>query len=123
MITGLAAEHYFETAFPTLVEFKGCAIENATRLGCGYDFRLHRQSGDDYLAIEVKGLKEKSGSLSFTPKEHEMATALGDRFFLLVVKNFREAPYHEIFPNPLAGTLEFLKKERIILQTTWLTNV
>lgn len=123
LITGLAAEHYFESAFRTLAEFKDCAIENTTRLGCGYDFRLHRKSGGDFLAIEVKGLKEKYGSLSLTPKEHEAASVLASRFFLFVVKNFRESPYHEIYPNPLASTLRFSKKERVVVLTSWLANI
>lgn len=123
LITGLAAEQYFESAFPVLAEFRDCALENTTRLGCGYDFRLQPQTGRDFLAVEVKGLKEKSGSLSLTPKEHHAASALASRFFLFVVKNFRESPYHEIYPDPLAGTLRFAKKERILVQTSWLAKV
>jgi hypothetical protein len=123
LITGLAAEHYFESAFPTLSEFRDCAMENTTRLGCGYDFCLHPQTGRDFLAVEVKGLKEKSGSLSLTPKEHEVASNLGSRFFIFVVKNFRESPYHEIYPDPLSGVLRFSKKERVVVHTSWLANV
>lgn len=44
----------------------------------------------DFLAVEVKGIKDRTGSLSFTPKEHEVATNLKDRFFLFVVRNFQE---------------------------------
>jgi len=123
LITGLAAERYFESAFPSLAEFRNCAFENTTRLGCGYDFRLNHQTGGDFLAVEVKGLKETSGSLSLTPKEHQVASALAGRFFLFVVKNFRESPYHEIYPNPLVGSLRFTKKERVIVHTSWLANV
>ena len=123
LITGLAAERYFESSFSSLAEFKNCSFENTTRLGCGYDFRLNQQAGGDFLAVEVKGLKEISGNLSLTPKEHEIASALAGRFFLFVVKNFRESPYHEIYPNPLAGSLRFTKKERVIVHTSWLANV
>jgi hypothetical protein len=123
LITGLAAERYFESAFPTLSEFRNCSAENTTRLGCGYDFRLHLPTGKDFLAVEVKGLKESSGSLSLTPKEHEVASLLKTRFFLFVVKNFRESPYHEIYPNPIAGALRFQKKERVLVHTFWLANV
>jgi hypothetical protein len=123
LITGLAAERYFESAFPSLNEFRNYSFENTTRLGCGYDFRLNRQTAGDFLAVEVKGLKETSGSLSLTPKEHQVASALAGRFFLFVVKNFRESPFHEIYPNPLVGSLRFTKKERIIVHTSWLANV
>jgi hypothetical protein len=53
LITGLAAEHYFESTHPTLSQFKDYSIENTTRLGCGYDFRLLPQAGGNFLAVEV----------------------------------------------------------------------
>jgi hypothetical protein len=123
LVTGLAAENYFEAAFPALVEFRGCRLENTSRLGCGYDFRLHRQNANDFLAVEVKGLNEKSGGISFTPKEYQIASVFAGRFYLFVVKNFRESPYHEIYPNPLAGSLRFSKKEQVVVCTSWLANV
>ena len=86
-------------------------------------FRLRKETEKDFLAVEVKGLKEKSGSLSLTPKEHDVATALTNRFFLFVVKNFREVPFHEIYPNPLAGQLRFTKKERLTVNISWLASV
>ena len=123
LITGLAAEQYFESVQPSLAEFKGYAVQNTTRLGCGYDFRLESEPGENFLAVEVKGLKEVTGTLSLTPKEYEIATLLGDRFFLFVVRNFRESPYHAIFRNPLTGGLTFKKKERVMVQVSWLANV
>ena len=123
LITGLAAEQYFEAVQPTLPEFKGYVMENTTRLGCGYDFRLRAETRQDFLAVEVKGLKERMGSLSLTPKEHEVALVLRDRFFLFVVKNFQESPFHEIFQNPLSCRLQFRKTERIIVQVSWLASV
>src|SRR5579864_274979 len=99
LITGLAAEQYFESVQPSLLEFKDYVVENTTRLGCGYDFRLRTDTHKDFLVVEVKGLKERTGSVSLTPKEYEVATAFGDRFFLFVVKNFHESPFHEIFRN------------------------
>jgi hypothetical protein len=123
LITGLAAEQYFEAIQPSLPEFKGYVMENTTRLGCGYDFRLRTENGEDFLAVEVKGLKERMGSLSLTPKEHDVAVSLRDRFFLFVVKNFQELPFHEIFQNPLSGRLQFRKTERVMVQVSWLANV
>jgi Protein NO VEIN, C-terminal len=122
LVTGLAAERYFESVRPSLSEFKGYAVQNTTSLGCGYDFRLDGEP-KDFLAVEVKGLNGVAGTLSLTPKEHEIAAALMDRFFLFVVKNFRESPFHEIFQNPLSGCLKFRKKERVIVQVSWLANV
>ncbi len=123
LITGLAAEQYFESVQPSIPEFKGYAVENTTRFGCGYDFRLRTAAEDDFLAVEVKGLKERTGSVSLTPKEHDVAMMLKDRFFLFVVKNFLESPFHEIFQDPLSGRLQFKKTERVTVQITWLAGV
>jgi hypothetical protein len=123
LITGLAAERYFEAVQPSLSEFKGYTMENTTRLGCGYDFRLRTEASVDFLAVEVKGLKDRIGSLSLTPKEYDVAMTLRGRFFLFVVKNFQESPFHEIFRDPLLGTLQFRKIERVTIQVSWLANV
>lgn len=109
LITGLAAEQYFGSIQPSLPEFKGYAAENTTRFGCGYDFRLRTEAQENFLAVEVKGLKEQTGSVSLTPKEHGVAMALRHRFFLFVVKNFQESPFHAIFQDPLSGPLQFRK--------------
>jgi hypothetical protein len=123
LITGLAAEQYFERVLPTLPQFLAYSMQNTTRLGCGYDFRLHLSAASDFLAFEVKGLKQKIGGLSLTPKEYEAAAELKDRFFLFVVKNFQESPYHEIFQNPLASKLRFIRKERVSIYLPWETRV
>jgi hypothetical protein len=123
LTTGLAAERYFESVQGGLPEFEGYTIENTTLLGCGYDFRLQTGPSQGFLAVEVKGLKERIGNVSLTPKECEVAAALKDRFFLFVVKNFQESPFHEIFQNPLSGRLQFRKHERVVVQTSWLTSV
>jgi Domain of unknown function (DUF3883) len=123
LITGLAAERYFESVHPTLAQFSGYSLEDTTRLGCGYDFRLTLKADDEFLAIEVKGLKARTGTLSLTPKEHETAMKLKGRFFLFVVKNFQETPFHEIFQDPLAAGLRFRKIERTVIHVSWLTSI
>jgi hypothetical protein len=123
LITGLAAEQYFESVQPNVAEFQGHVVENTTSLGCGYDFRLRTDRCDDFLAVEVKGLRERTGGLSMTPKEHEVAATLRERFFLFVVKNFQESPFHEIFQNPLSGPLQFRKREVVAVRVSWLATV
>jgi len=123
LITGLAAEKYFEAVHPRLDEFKDYSVENTTRLGCGFDFRLRKDDRDDFIAVEVKGMKELTGSVSLTPKEYDVASNLHSKYFLFVVKNFREAPFHEIYRDPVTSRLRFTKKERVTLHVTWLANV
>jgi hypothetical protein len=123
LITGLAAEQYFVSVQPSLPEFRGYALENTTRLGCGYDFRLRTETQKDFVVVEVKGLKDRIGSLSLTPKEYDVAMTLRERFFLFVVKNFQESPFHEIFQDPLSGRLQFRRSERVMVQVSWSANV
>jgi Domain of unknown function (DUF3883) len=124
LITGLAAERYFEAIQSSIPEFSGYLIENTTNFGCGYDFRLRAKLNNrNFLAVEVKGLKEQTGSLMMTPKEYDVAERLQDRFFLFVVRNFRESPSHEIFKNPLSSSLSFRRIERVTIQVSWLTTV
>jgi len=123
LITGLAAERYFESVHSTIPEFRGRDMENTTQLGCGYDFRMLTKQGDDFLAVEVKGLRAETGGITFTPREHSVAAKFRERFFLFVVKDFQRTPYHEIFPNPLAGRLQFTRTERVLIQVSWLTRV
>jgi Domain of unknown function (DUF3883) len=123
LITGLAAERYFESVQPNVSEFEGYLVENTTQIGCGYDYRLRKEADEHFLAVEVKGLRERRGTLFLTPKEYQAAAALSNRFFLFVVKNFQESPFHEIYQNPLLGHLRFLKRETVVIHTSWLTNV
>ena len=102
LITGLAAEQYFLSVQRSLSEFGSYAVEDTTRFGCGYDFRLRTPAHEDFLAVEVKGLRERTGNLSLTPKEHAVARALKDRFFLFVVKNFQN-PISRDLSEPAVG--------------------
>lgn len=124
LATGLAAEQYFVSVHADIPSFSGLLIENTTRYGCGYDFRFRREPNhQEFLAVEVKGLTGQTGSISMTPKEYETASALRDRFFLFVVRNFRENPFHTMFQNPLETGLLFKKTERTIVHVSWLTSV
>jgi hypothetical protein len=124
LVTGLAAERYFESVHASLPVFQGLSLENTTRFGCGYDFRLRREPAQhDFLAVEVKGLKEQSGNLSMTPKEYDAASTLKERFFLFIVRNFRETPHHTVFQNPISSGLHFRKKETVVTLVSWSTNV
>jgi len=124
LATGLAAEQYFISVSSDLSEFQGYLRENTTMYGCGYDFRFSRERTDnEFLAVEVKGLMESAGGLTMTRREHEAAEALRDRYYLFVVRNFQRSPTHQMFQDPLSGTLLFRKSERMILQVSWLTSV
>lgn len=119
LATGVAAEQYFRSVQPDLNQLKDCDLEDTTAQGCGYDFRLWPHNRTNFLAVEVKGLADKSGSISLTAKEHATATALADRYFLFIVKNFRDAPFHEVHADPISGPLLFARQERTVVQVSW----
>jgi len=124
LVTGLAAEHYFESIWQGLPEFRGLMLENTTAFGCGYDFRLRSEpQPQSFLAVEVKGLMGPTGSLAMTPKEYGVASALKNRFFLFIVTNFRDVPCHTIYQDPVNSVLNFRKIERVAVQVSWLTSI
>jgi hypothetical protein len=58
-----------------------------------------------------------------TDKEFTVASKMQDRYFLFVVKNFKEKPLHELYKNPLNSDLIFQKVQHQIVQTNWTTKL
>jgi len=123
LLTGQAAEKYFEVVHPSLPMLADYSLEDVTGLGCGFDFRLRKSGLDDFLAVEVKGLNDSRGTISLTEKEHRIAGVLSNRFFLFVVRNFREKPFHTIYCNPLKSGLIFSRQETQIIQVNWRVSI
>jgi len=119
LITGAAAEGFFESSFPKLADFTGHILTNVTRFGCGFDFRLQPADSRPFLAVEVKGMAEATGEILMTRKEHQVAKYLGDRYFLCVVRNFVESPVLTLFQDPLERGLHFTSRERQQTTVTW----
>lgn len=121
LMTGQAAEQYFRKKYKEIALFDGFEIEDTTKFGCGFDFRL--ASADVFYGVEVKGMKEPNGSIIMTNKEHSVASLLANRYFLFVVKNFRENPFHELYRNPLNEKLVFNRLEQRTVQISWTAKV
>jgi hypothetical protein len=121
LITGQAAEQYFKSKYREIRAFQHFDLEDTTRFGCGFDFRLF--SSSTFYAVEVKGLSESSGSIALTSKEHSVASVMRKRFFLFVVKNFKENPFHEVYQDPLDGKLVFSRLEQRTIQVSWTTKI
>ncbi|MCC6475919.1 DUF3883 domain-containing protein [bacterium] len=121
LLTGQAAEHFFKTRYKEIDLFSGFEIEDTTRLGCGFDFKL--VSPKTYYGIEVKGIAESCGNVTMTSKEHSIASLLRERYFLFVVKNFKEEPFFEMYQDPLDGRLGFARIEQQVIQTCWTTRL
>lgn len=122
LITGQAAEQYFKDNFANVAIFKGYNLEDTTKVGCGFDFKLATEEKDRYFAVEVKGLNESNGNISLTSKEHAVADFLKSRYFIFVVKNFKEKPFHNIYQDPI-NILNFQRIESKVVQVNWNTAV
>jgi hypothetical protein len=121
LVTGQAAEQYFKSVYRQITFFKDLELEDTTKHGCGFDFRL--RTTDSFYGVEVKGMSESSGSIALTNKEHSVASLLKSRFFLFVVKNFKENPFHELYQDPLNGRLLFNRVEQRTIQVSWTTKL
>jgi len=118
LLTGQAAEQYFKDNYKSVDFFGDGMLEDTTKQGCGFDFRLN--FGEKFFAVEVKGLGKDKGGIGLTNKEYQTATYLRDNYFIFLVKNFIETPNHSIFRNPVfANELDFSKQEKIIKQVSW----
>ncbi len=122
LVTGQAAEHYFRKNYSSIDIFKKYEIEDTTQYGCGFDFKLHSPNSE-FVGVEVKGLHGVNGTITLTDKEYSVAQLLGGRYFLFVVKNFKETPSHNYFQDPLKSTLQFDSVSRQITQISWNTFI
>lgn len=123
LITGKAAEEYFVANYGSMPEFSGLVLTETTGWGCGFDFKLADRSSDMYSAVEVKGLRQKVGQVQMTDLEHAMAEALADRYYMVLVRNFAEQPFHSVFRDPLRCGLEFERVERKEVRVSWVVDV
>lgn len=122
LITGQAAEKYFEGIYTKLPEFEDFDLVNTTGFGCGFDYKMLKDNYP-FLAVEVKGMASSTGAIMLTSKEYKTAQLLENRFYLFVVRNFSEKPYHTVFQNPLKSKLNFDRRESLTVQVSWLANI
>lgn len=114
--TGKEAEFYFMNNFKDIERFANGKLEDARLWGDGYDFQI--QVDDIYLLAEVKGLREKSGSIRLTQKEFDKAIEFQNNYFLVVVSNLSNTPKFNLVENPL-NSLTFIRKDQISVQANY----
>ena len=122
MITGLAAENFFESHYREVPVFSDCALSRTTSYGCGFDFKLSPPAMD-FLAVEVKGLRAKSGQILLTEKEFKMATYLNTRYFLYVVTDFAKKPKPHVIANPVNSGMAFELKSYESKNSVWVAQI
>ena len=107
--TGEDAERYFMEQFPQIGKFLGSKLEDTRKLGIGFDFRAIFPQ--HYHAIEVKGISEAKGLISFTDKEWSVAQLLADSYILALVRSVSIRPKLDLVINPV-------KHIKVIMRTT-----
>ena len=123
LITGKAAEQYFVSHYAEMTEFEGAALTDTTDWGCGFDFKVTPHESSSFFAVEVKGLRGRSGQIQMTDLEFEVADALRERYYLVLVRNFVEAPFHNLISDPTKSALKFTRVERKEIRLSWNTNI
>ena len=122
MMTGQAAENFFEANYRDVPRFKNYDLQRTTALGCGFDFKLTCQQ-EDFLAVEVKELRTTSGQIQLTEKEFKMAHYLMSRFYLYVVTDFAHSPKPRVIENPLNAGITFEERAVKSEQRIWIAQI
>jgi hypothetical protein len=52
-----------------------------------------------------------------------MAGALRERYYLVLVRNFVEVPFHNVINNPTKSAMQFTKVERKEIRLSWNANI
>ncbi|GAA8875223.1 DUF3883 domain-containing protein [Helicobacter pylori] len=107
--TGLEAELYFLNHYKNIKIFSCGHLKDMRLFGDGYDFYI--QTNKRAFLVEVKGIREKQGTLRLTQKEYEQAQTYSHDYVLVVVLNLSEKPRLLSIANPLKH-LEFKACER-----------
>lgn len=87
-------------------------------LGDGYDFQIEICEIARFFLVEVKGVKNRSGSIRLTENEYFKALEYEDDYVLVVVSNLGEKPLMNTIFNP-TQKIVFSKKETLIQQVTY----
>ena len=97
LLTGRRAEEYFLANSSSLIEVATEEIVDLRHSACGFDFGVQRRPE---WAIEVKGIKERQGSLQFTDREWSEARMRNANYWVVVVGNLSAQPHVRIIRDP-----------------------
>jgi len=97
-LTGVEAELYFIENYQLIGDFRSGTLDDARLFGDGYDFQVKIPS--KYYLAEIKGVREKAGSVRMTEKEYEKAKEYQFDYALVVISNLEESPKITAIFNP-----------------------
>ena len=114
--TGKEAEFYFMSNYKSVERFENGILEDARLWGDGYDFQI--QTGNTFLLAEVKGVREKHGSIRMTQNEYNKAAEYKYDYILVIVSNLVSTPKLSLFENPIE-LLQLTPREQRAVQTNF----
>ena len=97
LLTGRRAEEYFLGHCHNLIQVDPSSILDLRQAACGYDFGVNDLP---QLAVEVKGIKEISGSILFTDREWSVARSRGMDYWVVIVGNLAAEPIARVIRDP-----------------------
>lgn len=118
--TGKEAEFYFINNYRQVPRFENGILEDARLWGDGYDFQIQTNS-NEYLLAEIKGLREKHGTVRLTQNEYDKAASYKNDFILVIISNLSSTPRLSYYENPLLK-LNFTRKDSQSIQTNYYSD-
>ena len=106
------ASHHERTGEPTVGRLRDRRLEQ-----CGYDYEIETPS-QGVVAVEVKGLAGATGGVTFTAKEWRTARAMGDAYYLALVREVATEPIITVVRNP-AACLDAVMRSFTTVQVGW----
>jgi len=117
--TGRLAETYFMRNSDSICGLPPESLLDCRDFACGFDFGVRDR---DLLAIEVKGLKTRRGSILFTDSEWNQANRRQDDYWLVIVGGLEREPRAKLIRHP-AAVLSVISSIRNVSTTSWTANV
>lgn len=114
LLTGRIAEEYFLSHCHTIVGISRSNVLDMREAASGYDFGVANNVAQ---AIEVKGLKEKSGPILFTDREWKEAKTRSMNYWLVVVGNLVERPVVRVWQDPASQLKTTCHYQRTVAAT------
>lgn len=117
--TGRLAEEYFVANSRDICGVPAKSLRDCRQDAAGYDFAITDQPR---IAIEVKGLKSRSGGILFTDLEWRTARSRSENYWLVVVGDIAGTPQARIWRDP-SRVLEVRSSLRRSTTVSWQATV
>ena len=118
-VTGRRAEEFFIAQFRAMLTPFDGLLNDRRDEGVGYDFEV--LNGSERALVEIKGLANESGGISFTDKEWQVACRTQESYFLGVVSNLSLSPTLGFVQNP-ARQFDPIYHAYTTVDVTWRVN-